>query len=318
MFAYAAFGLRIVSTGPLPGLPAVRGPVVPDVTIVLQRKPPSGESEALYRSPDSDETGTCMLTVERLDGGALFRFRYADGIEFVVASAGDRVWAVWPEPWTIDDVATYLLGPVAAFCLRLRGMTCLHASAVAVDARAVVFVGPVGAGKSTVAAAFARRAYAFISDDVVALTGDGFVQPGPPRVRLWPESVAALYGSADALPRLTPTWDKRFLEVMADGYRFQDQPLPLAALYVLAGRASGSGWPRVEVLAPAAGLMALLANTQASHLLDGRMRAEEFRCLGRVAASLRVCRLTVPDDLAALPALCDAVVEDVLDSAVHV
>ena len=107
------------------------------------------------------------------------------------------------ENLTIEDMATYLLGPVLGLLLRLRGVTCLHASAVAFGETAVAFVGSEGAGKSTTAAALARRGHAILSDDIVALAehnGSFFVHPAYPYLCLWPESVESLYGSAEALP----------------------------------------------------------------------------------------------------------------------
>ena len=100
--------------------------------------------------------------------------------------------------------------------------SCLHASAVAIEGRAVAIVGPSGAGKSSTAAAFARLGYPVLSDDIVALTGDGqrfHVQPAYPRVRLWPSAVTSLFGSRDALPRIVPDWEKRYLPLI-DGYPF--------------------------------------------------------------------------------------------------
>jgi hypothetical protein len=60
-----------------------------------------------------------------------------------------------------------------------------------------------------------------------------------------------------------------------------------------------------------------VANTQANRLLDARMRAEEFRCLGRLVASLGVRRLVPPDGLDRLEELCD-LVEETVEPAVHV
>src|SRR5207244_6105024 len=116
---------------------------------------------------------------------------------------------------------------------------CLHASAVAVADRAIALVGLPGAGKSTAAAAFACAGYPVISDDVVALEDHGerfLVQPGYPRVNLWPDSVRRLFGSEDALPRITPTWEKRYLPLGQKGHPFASKPLPLAAVYILDSR----------------------------------------------------------------------------------
>jgi hypothetical protein len=78
--------------------------------------------------------------------------------------------------------------------------------------------------------------HAVLSDDIAALTdrdGAMHVQPAYPQIRLWPDSVAMLYGTPDALPPLTPTWDKRALALTEPG-TFHQQPLPLRAVYLLA------------------------------------------------------------------------------------
>ena len=145
----------------------------------------------------------------------------------------------WPDSSTLEDAATYLLGPVLGFVLRLRGITCLHASAVAVGDRAIALMGPANAGKSTTAAGFSRMGFPVLADDIVALSEPDEilrVQPAYPQLRLWPESAAFLYGSADALPRLTPTWDKRALDLTQNGCRFQCAAIA-ARGHLRAGRA---------------------------------------------------------------------------------
>src|SRR5271156_6758875 len=80
-----------------------------------------------------------------------------------------------------------------------------------------------GAGKSTTAAAFARRGFAILSDDVSALWDcrpPFLLQPAYPQLRLWPSSVRLLFGADDALPPLTPNWDKRGLDLSTPVHRF--------------------------------------------------------------------------------------------------
>jgi len=319
MYGYSIFGLRIAATQPLPGLTAAGDSGAWDVVVRLGALPAGLEQAApvadpLYVSPDRDEAGRPLVVVRPIARADGFRLQYADGTEFVVDRPGTQVWVRWPEPWTVDDVATYLLGPVLAFVLRRRGVTCLHASAVGLGERAVALVGPPGAGKSTLAAGFARRGHPALSDDVVALScSDGrfSVQPGPPRIRLWPESVRALYGTPDALPRLTPTWDKRFLELGDPAGRDRPQPLPLAAIYLLTARDPGPTLPCVEPVSSVESLMALVANTSANYLLDDTMRGEEFACLSEVVSSVPVRRLVRDDNPALVPTLCDMIVRDV-------
>ena len=198
--------------------------------------------------------------------------------------------------------------------LRLRGITCLHASAVVVEGRAIGLVGVSGAGKSTTAAAFARLGYPVLTDDVLALTdcADHFlVRPAYPRVRLWPQSAAGLFGSADALPRMIPGWDKRFLSLEQPGYRFQSESLPLAALYFLEPRGKNKNVSVIEAVNPSEALMTLVSDSFATNFQDKPRRAAEFDLLGRLVATIPLRRISAPDDLARIDDLCSAIAQDV-------
>ena len=121
---------------------------------------------------------------------------------------------------TFEDLLTYLLGPVLGFLLHLRGVPCLHGSAVAVEEGAVAFLGPAGSGKSTTAALFARHGHGVFSDDIVPVHEKDepfLVHPGYNYLRLWPESGRMLFGAAETLPRITPTWGKRLSTGGASG-----------------------------------------------------------------------------------------------------
>ena len=117
-----------------------------------------------------------------------------------------------------------------------------------------------------------------------------------------------LFGAADALPPLTPNWDKCGLDLTTAAHHFQETPLPLAALYLLdAHRADG---PRLSDVAAAEGLFALAQNTYVNYLLDAPMRTAEFAALGRLTASLPLKRAVPHDDPARLPALVDLLLDD--------
>jgi hypothetical protein len=314
---YTAFGLSLCANGAVPGLIPQPPGAAPDTSIWLDAVPPAcrpgADQEAWYSSP-ALEGAEPALMVWKVAGGAYFRLRYGDGTEFVVDRMGGEVWATWADSSTLEDTATYLLGPIMGFVLRLRGVTCLHASAVAVGDRAIALVGPASAGKSTTAAAFARLGHPIISDDIVALSeppgGLLRVQPAFPQLRLWPDSVALLYGSEDALPCLTPNWDKRALDLTANGCQFQSQPLPLAAIYVLAERGSPEAEPRIVDLQGREKLLTLLANTYVSYLVDGAMRRAEFSMLGHLATCVPVRHVTGSSDPARVSELCVRILED--------
>jgi len=242
--------------------------------------------------------------------GRYHHFCYADQTEFLVDSAGTEIWSCWQEPLTIEDAATYLLGPVFGFVLLLRGIVCLHASAVVVDREAIALIGPAGSGKSTTAAAFSSRGFDILADDVVTLDdhSDRFmVRPSYPCIRLWPASVKALYGNESHLPKLTPNWEKRYLDLTD---QFERNALPLSAIYVLRERSDAAGAPFVTPLDRTNALLSLIGNTYTNYLMDKNMQARQFELLRRVLAHVPVRTVTPHADARRLHELCDCILGD--------
>jgi len=316
------YGLGVVANRNIPGVPA-SSTVEPDVCITFGSLPAwlqeasATQVETSYVTDYQDDCGTPVLRVFRVLDGKYHQFCYADQTKFVVDRSGREIWAEWSEPLTLEDTATYLLGPIMGFVLLLRGLVCLHASAIAVDQRAIALVGPAGSGKSTTAAAFSDRGFLVLAEDVVALDdrgddrGDHFlVRPAYPCIRLWPASVKALYGTESHLPRLTPNWDKRYLDLTERPEQFQLESLPLAAIYLLGERCNDPRAPFVKSLDRAEALMSLVANTYATKLMDKQMRAREFEVLTRVLRSVPLRRVTPHTDPARIPELSDAILSD--------
>ena len=269
--------------------------------------------EILYESPEDVAPGQPNLRVCVLPGGDFFGFFYRDEVRFAVERRGREVWGDWPENYTLEDACTYLLGPVLGFVLRLRGVTCLHASAVAVDGQAIALIGSPGAGKSTIAATFAQRGFPIIADDVAALVEDGKsfqVQPGYPRLNLWSDSVRALFGSDEALPRITPTWDKRYLALDDNCFAFASKPLPLGAVYFLGAREDALEAPVIDDIAGSNALAELVTNTYVNYLLDRDMRSQEFDVLTRLVVRIPIRRVRPPADYSAVFDLSEAIAND--------
>jgi hypothetical protein len=329
-FVYSLFGLQIHSNLSIPEISSIRlssasstpgagGPADMKVEIHLGASPGQIESvrgipeELSYVSDYQDSQGEPALRIWRVNGGQFLRLAYFDGTQFWLNREGTEVWATWPEGLTIEDTATYLLGPVLGLLLRLRGVTCLHASAVSFGDFAVAFVGSEGAGKSTTAAALARQGCPILSDDIVALAernGSFYVHPAYPYLCLWPESVQSLFGSAEALPRFSSNYEKRCLSLERQQLQFESRSLPLKAIYVLGERRSDPA-PTIELISAQRSILALVANTFATNVLDSAMRAKEFGALGRLLPSIRVGEVFAHTDPARLPDLCRRIREDV-------
>lgn len=315
--AYAIYGLTLESNVALEGLqPAARG-LAADITLVAGEVPAWDAAPRLggrerYRTPKSEFRPDDNLVVRESAEG--FLFHYADETEFHLSADGRAVWANWAAPYTIADMATYLVGPVLGFAQRLRGILCLHASAVVVNGVAVALCGPPGAGKSTTAGAFAAAGHEALCDDLTALGDDGttiVAQPAYGHLRVWKESERILLGTAGALPRLTPSWDKRALALHERGWKFRETPAPLGAVVFLADRDAGSLSPSVAPLAAPDAFIALAANSYTNYLLDGAMRAVEFRAIERVVRRCRVLRAVPNADPARIGQTVERIVEAV-------
>lgn len=318
MVLHRLYGLLVETNKAIPGVPVLPNPAgIVDVRIHLKTKtsarPTSNlPSENFYVSRMKDDNGEPVLRAGLLGDAKHLSLVYSDGTQFVLERRGNEVFADWPDPLTLEDVAPYLVGPVLGIVLRLRGMVPLHASAVSIGDHAIALVGPAGAGKSTTAAAFARRGYRVISDDVVALAPDGprfGIPPGYPRVNLWIDSVRAMFGPSASLPLISPTWDKEFLP-LDPHTEFEPRSLPLGVIYVLQNRAMGIRRPIIEQLTGTEAFVALLGNTYMNYLPDPEGRRREFELLGRVVTQIPIRRVQAPADLSMLPELCATIAGD--------
>lgn len=318
-FHYTFFGLHFRSNLEIPGAKSSsQFPPKPDIKVHFgiapysTKKDFSRTEELTYVSSDTNAAGEPALRIWKVARGAFVRLAYEDGTQFWLDGELGTVWVTWPDKLSLENSTSYLLGPVLGVVLRMRGVTCLHASAVSIGDRGVAFVGSAGAGKSTTAAAFARQGYGVISDDIVALVeseGTFRLMPAYPHLCLWPESVKMLYGSSEALPRFTLDWDKRRLDLGEQGMRFESRSLPLSAIYLLGDRRLDPA-PYVEAIRLQSALLSLIADTYASKILDRDMRAKEFEVLGQLVSRVPIRRVYPNRDAARIQDLCRVIQKD--------
>jgi hypothetical protein len=309
-FHARVYGLVLSSNIPVDGLLPI-APQPADLDVVLEPRAttasrPPLHGEILHEGELDPESQTAVVTIRRTPSGS-WTLDYLDGTHFEIAHDARSIRCTWELTSTPQDAATYLLGPVLAYVLRLRGTLALHASAVAIREKAVLIAGEPGAGKSTTATAFSRRGATVITDDVAALD-DGRVQPGYARLRLWSDVVEAMWGGAEALPLLTPTWTKRYADVASS---FADRAYDVRAICVLFDRAVAASLRRLHGHEAA---IALLRHASMTHALDASMRERELSQVTRLAAEVPVFAATAPDDLHRVHELCAAIERSVADA----
>lgn len=305
---YSACGLTLTADAPIPGLIPSTRDAAADVRVALHAGEPVPPRERLddawYVSAErNDQETPWLVALTRGSDGSRW-LRYGEGAAFRVDASALRVDAWWQPPLTDVDAATYLLGPVLAFAMRLRGLVPLHASGVAIDDRAVLFAGDPGAGKSTTVAAFAALGFPALSDDVVPVSSASaelVAWPGYPRVSLWADSADALFGAGAPLPEYSETYHKQYLDLDSVPLPFQRAPLPVGAVFVLDG---AEGAPGIQPMGPREALVALLRHTYGTYLIDMRLREREFDVLATLADAVPVWRLRLGPSLGDVSRQC--------------
>ena len=310
---YFAFGLHIRSTRPIPGLVDIGKSDQIDLTVWVNRQPtPSEPAQPIFLESTVLGATHENRRLFRFPESGILWIRFDDGTDFYVNRDGTEIWTTWKSPYTAEDMATYLLGPILGYVLRIRGAVALHASSFIAGDKAIALLGGAGAGKSTTVAALALRGNNVLADDVTVLAedSDGFwALPSYPHLRLWPQSVEMLYGSTDCLKPITPNWDKRDFDLLDIG-RFHAEPAHLSTIYVIGDRVEDENAPWIEEMDGQQSFVHLVGNTYGNGLLDESMRTQEFGLLGRLLEHTKIKRVVPHISSSRLDQLCDVILND--------
>jgi len=284
MFRYTVFSLIIESEIELPELSPGLGK--PDVIIRTGKVSPDGQVHATIGN-------------EFVCPALLGRFQITGGSEIVVDALPDA------DPGVIRIL---LQGRLMACLLRQRDCVPLHASAVAIRGKAVLFAGESGAGKSTTASAFHVSGYSVLTDDVAAIRikdGTALMLTGWSGLRLLPEAGGMLRRQVEPSAFLD---DKHVFTLERPEF---GKTVPVERIYFLEFAEIGTASPRSEVVSEAVAAAWLNANSflrtwrASSDLLEANLRRS-----AQVAATVPVYRLIRPRALGSLPGLVDYVERD--------
>lgn len=224
MHLYCVSGLTVSSDLALPGLNAA--PVshgVPEV-IIHGGAIPDALANPTGMGLNWQIAGQSFLL--RIPGIA--RFLLNEGCEIIYAAepGGDPA-----------DIPIFILGPVFGILLHQRQQVVLHASAVRVGDKAILFCGPSGSGKSTLAAALSKHGYPLLTDDICAISieaqdarhGIPMVHPDGRQLKLWAEAIDRLDLGASRGEPVRRKLKKFYVEPD----RAHGGALPLGAAYIL-------------------------------------------------------------------------------------
>jgi hypothetical protein len=225
---YAAYGLTLESDIPLRDLPAARGPA--DIRILACTRPP--HAAVAGRGISDRGPDVPWLRLER--NGEAFVLSFDGGGTFSLSADGRAITVHLGADGLTDTVGHLLVDQVLPLTLDHSGRLVIHGSGLAVDGRGVAFIGPGGAGKSTLAGSFGRHGGKVVADDalVVKTSAAGvFVEPAYPAIRVWPDVLQTL-GSSDAVPFVDGYSEKRRLGE-SQGFSFASSPVRVERIYVV-------------------------------------------------------------------------------------
>lgn len=256
---------------------------------------------------------------EKGDGGWILRYQNRNGthLEIVLEPDGSAISLRHHTPFDWPDFLTILLGPAMAAAMKLRGIPVLHGGAVAVGGGAALLLSGSGAGKSTLAAALVDAGQPLLCDEVIALSveHDGiFAQPGHALLKLSTSAVAVLGRKPAELPLVSPGFikpEERWLDARLLKGGVRGAPAPLRAVYLLAGRLTGLDKPRIVPLAPAEAGLSLGAHLYGRSWL-ATPSEEAMRLCARIAGSVPVRRVWLPESLDSVKAAARALADDAL------
>lgn len=290
MYSYKAYGLCLHSEVELPGLSP--GGDSPDLTIRRVRLAPR---DSAVSDVDPRRVATGIVEPD-------LRFYVKDGREIVLdaSSTADE-----------DTVRTYLLGLILSTALRQRGLLVLHASCVAKNGRAIVFIGDSGWGKSTLAKLFEQRGYQLFSDDVTAIEvgregAPMMVLPGAMHIRLRADVGLLLHDDFEALPPVMAGSSKR---IYYSEINEQVEPAELSHIYLLEPWAAPAN--AIDEVPQSQAMLNLVHHTRVHNLLSDRYYTSlNFQQCHRVAREIPVRLLRRKRGLEYLADLVDRIEAD--------
>jgi hypothetical protein len=231
------------------------------------------------------DDGDAATTIDRHDDAGHLIFAAGYGT-FRISAAADRIdCAPSAEGWE-----RWLLGQLLPIAAVLNGLEVLHASAVAVDGRAVAFVAGTGVGKTSLALNMALRGHRLMTDDVVALSlrdGVPVLHPGPAVAKLRDAEATRMGERRAALGEVLGP-DEGGVRLAVER---EPRALPLGALYLLdrAGEGETAAFTRVEP-----GFRLLFASSFDFLVTSAERMRNQLEVFAALAAHVPVFEVSVP------------------------
>lgn len=303
---YRVYGVNVESSTPL-CLPPASESDAPTVT--LTHATAEWFVEALQGAPLVEVSPNWYKMAHTPDGATYVRWE--DWFHFLIESDGRRIAHALLSPARTESFHAYLLSQALSFALIRIGREPLHASCIAIEDKAVAFMGPSGLGKSTLTACFLKAGAKLLTDDLLVMSPEtGLAEPGPHRIKLFPEVAEQLIESATIGVSINPASTKRIIPLAAE--KCCAHPVPVAALYALRTPTDEESdtSARIERLSARDAFLELLRGTFNSRIRTPQRLKQQFASYSHLARKVPVKRLTYTRELSNIFDVRDLVLHD--------
>ena len=266
LYAYRAFGLNIHS----------------DLALWPGGEDPSGPADlTVHRERGSPQEGRLF------DAGSRDTAVFVPDVGELRVQDGSRVVLTLDEAAKPDAAAVLAAGAGLAMALTQRGWFVLHGSALRVGDVGVCVAGTSGVGKSTILAEMHRRGHDLVADGMTPLRvsrGRIVAAPGPPVMKIWPNTAQELGLPVEALPVVSSAHDKRFYCVR------QGTSFEVATIHSILSTHAVSP-VKLSLLDTRSALMEIVKNAFLMEFSDAKSGAVFLRQAAAVLPNLSVARM---------------------------
>ena len=295
MYLYKAFSFNISSELEIPEF--LPGEGVPDITILM------GKVSDKLNNPTAKG-----LRYQIADGEFLLK---VDNIARYYVEQGKKITIDPDIMATANDIRLFLLGSVFGALFHQRKLLPFHASSICYEGKAILFTGPTGIGKSTLAAAFRLKGFQTVSDDISLVVPDSIdgytLVPGYPQVKLWEKSLKLLNQDCTGMEKIREKLNKYKLDVKSNFYGTES--LKIKTIYLIATkRTEGT---EITDLKGAEKFIELKDNIFRSKWVnDFKNQQVNFSLLSFLIQSCQIRKISRQKDIDCLDELVNLIMED--------
>ena len=222
--------------------------------------------------------------------GNLYLLRFPGLADFNVDTSKNVIRALPAEGIAAETVSHLLIDQVIPRLICHGGRMVMHAGAVALAADHIVaFLGDSGRGKSTLASSFVNSGCRLLTDDCLLVEKRGqalFCIPAYPSLRLWPDSVEAMFPGSERFTGMAHYTNKQqFLGIEPDGA--SSSPAAISVLFVLGDvdKAPDDDSVLVDTVSGMTAVMAMIESAFTLDVVSKEVARRNFQLVADVAQS---------------------------------